>query len=78
MQPVREIVWGLWAFNAISGHEPCILRPDQLNALLRHIKLSVSQQHPGHFRFFNVVVIGHTKQRRSAGLLGAVSQQKVR
>ena len=38
-----------------------ILRPDQLNALLRRIKLSVSQQHTGHFRLFNVLVIGHTK-----------------
>lgn len=38
-----------------------ILRPDQLNTLLRRIKLSVSQQHTGHFRLFNVLVIGHTK-----------------
>jgi len=38
-----------------------ILRPDQLNALLRRIKLSESHQHRGHFRLFNVLVIGHTK-----------------
>ena len=38
-----------------------ILRPDQLNALLRRIKVSMSERHAGHFRLFNVLVIGHTK-----------------
>ena len=38
----------------------CILRPDQLNVLLRRIKLRVFQQHTRHFRLFNVLV-GHTK-----------------
>ena len=38
-----------------------VLRPDQLDAFLRRIKLSVSQQHRVHSRLFNVLVIGHTK-----------------
>ena len=34
-----------------------ILCPDQLNAFLRGIKLTVSQQYTGQFRLFNDLVI---------------------